>query len=253
MLYNRSVDFQMPPTFIPRQVAAAQTVGARHARVSVFFTLSAAAFVLSLLAAGGVFFYQKVLANRLVKMNNDLVAARAAFEPAFIEELQRMDIRLETAKTLLAQHRAVSPIFSLLERETLATVRFTKFGFSEATEGGVRLALAGEAASFNAVALQSDVFAKNGSFLNPVFSDFDVDKSGTVHFSFTATVAPEFVLYRSHLASVKKPSPQTAGIGGAAAPASAKPTPAISTPATEKPPVTPPPGGDVQFGDDILF
>lgn len=223
----------MPPTFIPRQTAVAQAAGARHARVSVFFTLSVAVFVLSLLAAGGVFFYQKVLANRLVKMNNDLVAARAAFEPAFIEELQRMDIRLETAKSLLAQHRAVSPIFALLERETLATVRFTKFSFSEAQEGGVHLALAGEAASFNAVALQSDVFAKNGSFLNSVFSDFDVDKSGTVHFSFVATIAPEFALYRSHLARVTKPS----------APATSSP-PAVSPPAG---------GGDVEFGDDILF
>lgn len=243
----------MPPTFIPRQTVIAQATGARHARVSVFFSLSAAAFALSLLAAASVFFYQKILANRLVKMNNGLVAARAAFEPSFIEELQRMDIRLESAKSLLAQHRAISPLFALLERETLATVRFTKFSFSEALEGGVRLALGGEAVSFNAVALQSDVFSKNGSFLNPVFSDFDVDKSGTVHFSFTATVAPEFALYRSHVASVKKPSTQTAGVGGALTPApalSASSTPASST---EKPPAVKPSSGDVQFGDDILF
>ncbi|TSC84091.1 MAG: hypothetical protein G01um101417_360 [Parcubacteria group bacterium Gr01-1014_17] len=238
----------MPPTFIPRQTAAAQNAQARHARVSVFFYLSAGAFAISLLAAGGVFFYQKILANRLVKMNNDLVAARAAFEPAFIEELQRMDTRLESAKALLAQHRAVSPLFVLLERETLATVRFTKFGFSEVPEGGVRIALGGEAASFNAVALQSDVFAKNGSFLDPVFSDFDVDKSGTVHFSFTATVAPEFVLYRSHLASMKKPSAQTPqkqnGVAGQAAGVGGAPA---------KPPAVKPPSGDVEFGDDILF
>lgn len=240
----------MPPTFIPRQTAVAQAAGARHARVSVFFTISAAVFVLSLIAAGGVFFYQKVLANRLVKMNNNLVAARAAFEPAFIEELQRMDIRLETAKSLLAQHRAVSPIFALLERETLATVRFTKFSFSEAQEDGVRLAIAGEAASFNAVALQSDVFAKNGNFLNSVFSDFDVDKSGIVHFSFAATVAPEFALYRSHLASVKKPSAQSAGVGATTPPPSASVKPATSSPPAVSPPAS---GGDVEFGDDILF
>lgn len=241
----------MPPTFIPRQTAVAQAVGARHARISVFFALSAGAFVCSLLAAGSVFFYQKVLANRLVKMNNDLVAARAAFEPAFIEELQRMDIRLESAKALLAKHRAVSPLFVLLERETLATVRFTKFGFSEVPEVGVRLALEGEAASFNAVALQSDVFSKNGNFLNPAFSDFDVDKSGTVHFSFTATIAPEFMLYRSHLASVKKPSAQTAGAGAAPAPI----PPAAKQPGAESPSAgtKEKSGGDVQFGDDILF
>lgn len=245
----------MPQTFISRKTVPAQTTGGRHARTSVFFMICASVFAVSLLAAGGAFAYQKILANRLIKMNNDLVAARAAFEPAFIEELQRMDIRIETAKTVLAGHRAISPLFSLLEKETLATVRFNKFSFSEdLNEGGVRLALVGEAAGFNSIALQSDVFAKNGEFLNPVFSDFDVDKSGIVHFSFAATVAPEFVLYRSHLASQKQPSAQSAGAGAVqtvtptSPPSAPSATPAPAVPASE-----PPAAGDVEFGDDILF
>lgn len=241
----------MPHTFISRKTVPAQAVGARHARASVFLLLSTGLFILSLLAAGGAFAYQKVLANRLTKMNNDLVAARAAFEPAFIEELRRMDIRIETAKTVLAGHRAISPLFSLLEKETLATVRFTKFSFSEnQNEGGVRLSLAGEAAGFNSIALQSDMFAKNGNFLNPVFSDFDVDKSGVVHFGFAATLTPEFVLYRSHLANEKKPAAQSAAAG--AIPTRAQ-VASSTTPASSVPVSAPTPAGDVEFGDDILF
>lgn len=242
----------MPPTFIPRKAAVAEAASARHARVSVFFSLSVVAFALSLIAAGGVFAYQKVLAKRLTKMNDDLVAARAAFEPAFIAELQRMDERIEAAKKLLAGHRAVSPLFALLERETLATVRFTKFDFSELPEGGVRLALTGEAASFNAVALQSDVFVKDGNFANPIFADFDVDKSGNVHFSFTTTVAPEFSLYRAHLAAgAKNANSQTAGTGSA--PIIAAPPAASSTAPVESsaPPASG--SGKVEFGSDILF
>ncbi len=237
----------MPPTFIPRKTADAQTAGARHARVSVFFTLSASAFVLSLLAAGGVFFYQKILANRLVKMNNDLVAARAAFEPAFIEELQHMDRRIEGSKTLLAEHRVISPLFTLLEHETLATVRFTKFSFSDSMEppssGRVRLDLSGEAISFNAIALQLDVFSKNGNFLNPVFSNFDVDKNGTVRFSFTATVAPEFILYRTHLSDKKKSLEQNAAAGAAQPPAA----PSSNTKIKQEQ------SNDIQLEDEILF
>lgn len=246
----------MPPTFIPRKAAVAEAAGARHARVSVFFSLSVVVFALSLIAAGGAFFYQRILASRLTKMNDDLVAARAAFKPAFIAELQRMDYRIQAAKTLLAGHRAVSPLFSLLERETLATVRFTKFDFSELPEGGVRLALAGEAASFNAVALQSDVFAKDGTFINPIFADFDVDKSGNVHFGFTATVASEFALYRSHLAAggAKKASAQTAGAGAAPAEALVEPNPpAAAAPATPPSPKTKAPSGEVQFGTEVVF
>ena len=245
------MDFQMPPTFISRKTVPAQTAQARHARTSVFFLLCAVVFAVSLLAAGGAFAYQKILANRLTKMNNDLIAARAAFEPAFIEELQRMDIRIETAKTVLAGHRAISPLFSLLEKETLATVRFTKFSFSEdPNEGGVRISLSGEAAGFNSIALQSDVIAKNGNLLIPIFSDFDVDKSGVVHFSFAAIVAPEFVLYRSHIASQKQPSTQSAAVSAAPA----KDSVASSTvPASSVPTSEPPAAGDVEFGDDILF
>src|SRR3989338_657955 len=248
------MDFQLPQTFISRKTVPVQTAQARHARTNVFFLLCAVVFAVSLLAAGGAFAYQKILAARLTKMNNDLVAARASFEPAFIEELRRMDVRLETAKTVLAGHRAISPLFSLLEKETLATVRFNKFSFSEdPNEGGVRLALVGEAAGFNSIALQSDVFAKNGSFLNPVFSDFDVDKSGIVHFSFAATVAPEFVLYRSHIASQKQPSTQSAGVGAAPATTPVASTTTSTTPATSAPTSEPPSVGDVEFGDDILF
>ncbi len=243
MLYNTSVEINIPPSFVSRRTAASEVAGARHARVGVFFALSAGVFALSLLAAGGAFAYQKILAARVAKMNDDLVAVRVAFEPAFIEELRRMDVRLAAAREITSGHRAVSPVFALLERDTLATVRFTKFSFSEVQEEGLRVVLEGEAASFNAVALQSDAFSKNGTFLNPVFSDFAVDKSGTVHFSFVATLAPEFALYRSHLASAKTPPAQTPGaVSEQTAGAGAV-----------KEPEAPPASGEVEFGSDILF
>lgn len=245
-LYNRSVEYQMPPTFVPRKTAVAETARTTHARSSVFFVVSAVAFALALLAALGVFAYQKVLASRLQKMNNDLVAARAAFEPEFIYELQRMDERLSAARTLLAGHRALSPLFALLERETLATVRFVKFSAVEGEEG-FRVEMEGEAAGFNAVALQSDIFSKNQNFLNPVFSDFGVDKSGTVSFRFSALLASEFTRYRTHLAAVKEspaPAAPTAPPASTAVPASGATPPTTPTP----PPV------DEGFGEgDILF
>lgn len=243
------MDYQLPPTFVPQKAAVAEAVKTRHARTSVFFVASVSAFALALIAALGVFAYQKVLASRLQKMNNDLVAARAAFEPEFIYELQRMDKRLGSARTLIAGHRSLSPLFSLLERETLATVRFVKFSAVEG-ENGFRVELDGEAAGFNSVALQSDIFSKNANFLNPVFSDFDVDKTGIVSFRFAADLAPEFTRYRTHLAArPATPSPQSAGAGAALVPsAPARPTtPSAPTPAVKEPPA------EVEFGSDILF
>jgi hypothetical protein len=238
------VDYQLPPSFIPQKTAVAEAAGARHARASVWSIASISLFVFSLLAALGVFAYQKGLVRSLTKLNADLVAARAAFEPAFIAELAAMDRRLRAARELLAGHRSVSPLFSLLEKETLATVRWNSFAFTEGAEGEAKLELQGEAAGFNAVALQSDVFSRQRHFTNPVFADFDVDKSGTVHFRFTTSVSSEFIRYRTHLAEIKvtapdAASPQTAGAG--------------VLPPAEKTPAKPPVESD-GFGDgDIIF
>jgi hypothetical protein len=252
------VDYQMPPTFIPKKTASAEAASASHSKRSVFFYASMGIFVVSLLAALGVFAYQKVLAARVQKMNDDLVAARAAFEPEFIKELQQMDMRIETARLLLARHTSISSVFTLLEKETLSTVRFTKFSIVEPTsKDEFKIELDGEAASFNAVSLQSDVFSKETAFQKPVFSDFDIDKTGIVHFKFSANIAPEFAKYRTHIASGNKSgekeiSPQTASPAAAeipkdeTKPASTTPT---KTPAPGK--KTPDSGG---FGEgEIIF
>lgn len=249
-MYNGSVEYQMPPSFIPRKAAAAvQASAPRHAKRSVFALISVGALVLALCAAGSTFIYQKVLVARLTKMNDDLVAARAAFEPSFIAELKRMNDRLEVAHTLLAGHRAVSPLFSLLEKETLGTVRFNTFSIAESTPDAKTLLmeLGGEATSFNAVALQSDIFSKESIFQNPVFSDFNVDKSGNVQFRFSADIAPEFSLYRAHLAArAAVPPPASAPVGGASA-GTQRPSAAATATTTPSSP------GEVQFGNDILF
>jgi len=213
--YNGGVDYQMPPTFIPQKTAVAEAARVSHGKLSVYMYASVGIFIVSLLAALGVFAYQKVLAARLQKMNDDLVAARAAFEPEFIKELQQMDMRIEAAKLLLAKHTSISPIFTLLEKETLSAVRFTKFAISVSQQNDVfSINLDGQAASFNAVSLQSDIFSKETAFQNPVFSDFDVEKTGIVSFKFSATIAPEFAKYRTHLTTraelPQKLSPQTA-------------------------------------------
>lgn len=206
----------MPPTFIPQKTAVAEAARVSHGKLSVYMYASIGIFVVSLLSALGVFAYQKVLATRLQKMNDDLIAARAAFEPEFIKELQQMDMRIETAKLLLAKHTSISPIFTLLEKETLSAVRFTKFAISVPQQNDAfSINLDGQAASFNAVSLQSDIFSKETAFQNPVFSDFDVEKTGTVSFKFSATIAPEFAKYRTHLVTRAEspkttPSPQTA-------------------------------------------
>ena len=62
----------------------------------------------------------------------------------------------------------------------------------------------GEAKSFNAVALQSDVFGGERSFQDPIFSNFTLNENGNVIFKFSTSVEPELLRYLETL--VGKPS-----------------------------------------------
>lgn len=142
-----------------------------------------------------VFFYRGYLLRSLAEMDTQLAAARKSFEPEFVEEASRLNSRIESSKELLSFHGSLSPLFDLLEKKTLESVRFRNFSFTAPFGSDAKLSMAGEAKSFNGVALQSDVFGSVKYFKDPVFSDFSLDDAGTVLFNFKTTVAKDFLRY----------------------------------------------------------
>ena len=129
-------------------------------------------------------------------MDAQLGAARKSFETDFVDAAARLNRRLEAAGRALSRHTAPSLLFALLERRTLETVRFRDFSFEAKDEKSFNLSLSGEAKSFNAVALQSDVFGEEKRFTSPVFSNFTLSERGNVLFQFKTAVDPDLVAYR---------------------------------------------------------
>lgn len=152
-------------------------------------------FVLSIVAAGGVFLYERYLETSLVRKQESLERAKSAFEPELIRELSRLDDKFVIGRQLLNAHIAPSAIFKLIEDITLQSVRFLDFSYA-VTEVGVRITMNGEARSFSSVALQSDEFAKNRSLRQPEFSGLGLDARGNVVFQVTAIVDPQLISYR---------------------------------------------------------
>ena len=185
-------------SFIPQKTtlhtATVPGIGGRS--VNLFSLISIVVFLLIVGLSATVFFYKAHVVSSILEMDESLVASRKSFEPDFINEASRLNARIEGARGLLSSHRALSPLFDLLEKKTLETVRFQDFNFTAKEGKDSMLAMKGQARSFNAVALQSDVLGAERSFKDPIFSNFTLNESGDVLFDFRTTIAPELLRYR---------------------------------------------------------
>lgn len=166
-------------------------------RFSALAIIAVLVLTISVILAIGVFIYQKNLAGDINNMNAQLVAARSSLEPAFVQELITIDKRIESAKSLLNQHNVVTPVFNFLEKETLQGVRFSSFNYTLDSKNQPNIELNGEAANFNAIALQADVFNTNNAIKNPVFGNLNTDDKGVAKFNFKSTLDSSAFLYKN--------------------------------------------------------
>ena len=129
-----------------------------------------------LIVSGGLYFYKGIVAKNIKQMEDTLALAKNRFEPSKITELQVLDKRLNASTAILSKHVAISPIFQALQAITMKTVRYTKFTYDYA--GGpadkISVKMSGVAVGYSFLALQSDLFATNKNFIDPVFSNLSV-------------------------------------------------------------------------------
>lgn len=189
-------------SFIPRQAMVPVKGATRGGGGNILFLITFILFLAAVALSAGVFFYQQFLEQSIESKRAQLDRAREAFEPALIEELSRLDLRIDSARTLLDQHVVQSELFVFLEQNTLRSVQFEDFNYSVAPDGRVSLTMRGRARSFGAVALQSDVFGKSRFIRDPIFSDLNLDQVGNVIFKFSAFVDPTLISYRAALERV---------------------------------------------------
>ena len=153
--------------------------------------------IIAVVATLGIFLFEQFTAQNIERKRESLERARAAFEPATIKELSRLDTRLKTGQQLLGAHMAPSYLFDEIESLTLDAVRFKDFSYSETAPGRFVVTMGGEARSFNALALQSDAIGASDFFTEPIFQNLNLNANGNVVFSFIGTVDLGSVRYRT--------------------------------------------------------
>lgn len=160
----------------------------------VMMLFSILVLVVSAGLAGAVFLYEQYLQTSTASKVSQLKTVEAAFQPALIVQLERLDDRMLVANTLLHNHVAVTALFKALEQATDQNIAFSSFSFDASDPTHMSIRMAGVAASVNSVALQSDYFGKSGVFVNPILSGVNRALDG-VHFDFSALVNPQAVNY----------------------------------------------------------
>lgn len=204
-------------SFMPKKPVAPQTGRVpRGGSVGLFFLLTLIVFLAAVVVSAGLFLYQLYLTNSIERKSDELERARASFDPALIQELTRLDTRIETAGSLLDNHIALTRLFAFLEENTLESVQFQNFRYTTLSDEGVTIAMSGKAKSFGAVALQSDVFGNSSFIRDPIFSNLNVDVFGDVTFNMTAFVNPSMLSYRTFVSErgVRSPVEDTATTTG---------------------------------------
>ncbi len=197
---------QSHASYIPKKPLAAATPSGysrRHLPLGSLVTILI--FIASVGLAGGLYVYQIYLERDLEAKKISLEQARAAFDPALILELRRLDKRIEHSKRLLSRHSAMSSFFDLLGSATLKNVQFTSMLFSQDGADQMKVVLNGAALTYASVALQSDAFNVAKGIRNPIFSGLNLNEKGNVSFVVEAGLDPEAFRY----SAIVTPSPDT--------------------------------------------
>src|SRR3989344_3801495 len=195
------VDTGIPASFIPHDTSVARPPLRGGGGLNDLLLLVAIViFVASAALAIGVFLYGQYLVTENTAKLEQLERAKAGFQPALIQQLTRLDDRMHAADRVLSAHIAPSVFFKALEEATLQTVSFRTLDFQVAENQNLTVKIAGVAESVNSIALQADLFSKNGVITNPIFSNIARQPDG-VHFNLSAMVNPSAINFAGSGAS----------------------------------------------------
>lgn len=153
-------------------------------------------FVASVALAVGVFLYGQFLQTQTTSKLAQLKRAEDAFEPSLIEQITRLDDRMHAADLVLGNHLAPTAFFQALGQATLQTVSFDSLHLEAPDAQHITITMQGIAQSVNSVALQAELFSKNGVIVNPIFSNI-ARQPGGVHFDLSAGINPAALNFRS--------------------------------------------------------
>lgn len=130
-------------------------------------------FFSTLLAVGGVFFYQLTLEAQLQGLKQDLVEQKNLFNQNDLDRVRNLDTRIDAATLLINSHASLLTIFNALAENVADPVQFLSFNYDRREDARTpKLALSAIAKNFDEVIFQKKIFTDaqltNNLFVNSV-------------------------------------------------------------------------------------
>jgi hypothetical protein len=200
------MDSPTQPNFLPHE--AVVSTGTRRESgglAELLLLIAILLFVVSAALAVGVFLYTQYLQTSNASKLNQLNSAESSFDPSLIQQLTRLDSRMNAAQQLLSAHLAPSDVFTMLQQSTVQDISFGTLTLDATNPQQITLTMQGVAGSVNSIALQAQVFSQSGIIQSPIFSNIDAEPDG-VHFNFTALVNPTAISYESLVSGASQSS-----------------------------------------------
>lgn len=206
LYYSERMEPKFQTSFIPKSPITSSTSSSykpeSSSSFSIIGTISTLFFVIALLSSGGLFGYHAYMDRQIQKAQADLSLARNAFQSEDNEKIILVSNQLKSIKSLLNSHTTVSPVFALLEKQTLPTVRLTSFVFSHGSKGEVMILIEGEAQSYTSLAQQTKIFSEAGYLRKLEVSDISLSDTGTVRTKMKAFINADALLYTKKVQAV---------------------------------------------------
>lgn len=204
----------IPTSFIPKRPVSSEPVApVVHSRaVGILSLIATVVVIATAVSYAGVYLYGRQLTAKQSAAEQSIDEARKGIGTDFLNDMKRLDARIEGVKLLVRNHITVSPIFAALQETTLRSVQYKSFSYvlapdPETKVDMVQVTLTGTAKNYATIALQSDAFAENTLIKNPVFSGLTVDdKTATVNFKLIFSVDPLALSYESFIRNLKASS-----------------------------------------------
>lgn len=197
---------QSPKTsFIPKNAPGSTPSRApqrRGKKINILGVIGIVIFLGGLLAAGGVFFYERLSEEKLAVAKAELVDMKSSFRQSDIDRVLELKRRMDAAERLLERHLSPSIVFEMLEERTQSDVQFEGFSYSRNESGSVFLTLDGRTFIFNTIALQDDELRNTPVLDDVIFSNIGIDVANeeggvdTIVFKVTSRANGEAIAYR---------------------------------------------------------
>jgi hypothetical protein len=175
--------------------------------INIFFNIGLLLFIVSICTAGGVYIWKNMMNSSQENLKQQLVNRQKQFNPDLIEELKRINVKIDLANKIMSNHLALSNVFGIISQMTSERVRFNNLDLSAPGSQGndIKISMGGVGADLSAVAFQSDVLGQLDQYglrkivKDPILSDPTLETTGLVSFSLSASIDPTTLSYASSL------------------------------------------------------